>query len=129
MVTFLRSMMPWCAVLVVGVWLTGCATTPRVDWNSRVGVYSYDQSVIDLGPPDKMAKLSDGGTVAEWMIDRGRYYGSAPAFGYYGAPYGRYGAYPGYLATAEVFDRSPDTYLRLVFDPHGHLASWTDFLR
>jgi hypothetical protein len=119
-------------LLVVGLWLGGCATTPRVDWSSRVGIYTYDQAMIELGPPDKMAKLSDGGTVAEWKTGVGRYYSFPAPFGYYGAPYGRYGAYgpyPGYLAPPQVMEKSPDTYLRLVFDPAGLLASWTDFMQ
>ena len=43
---------------------TGCKTAPKIDWNSRVGNYTYDQAVAELGPPDKSAKLSDGKTVA-----------------------------------------------------------------
>jgi hypothetical protein len=64
------------------------------------------------------------------MTHRGSYYGTTPAFGYYGAPYdGRYGGYPGYVVTPQYLDKSPDTFLRLVFDPQGVLASWTDFLK
>src|SRR2546425_9836834 len=48
--------------------LAGCASTPKAEWNSRVGSYAYDQAVAELGPPDKSAKLSDGSTVAEWFI-------------------------------------------------------------
>ena len=129
MIFKLRMMISWVALFAVGIWLTGCVTTPRVDWNSRVGVYTYDQAVIELGPPDKMATLSDGAIVAEWMTHRGRYYGSSAAYGYYGAPYGRYGIYPGLVVTPQYLDRSPDKFLRLVFDPKRVLVSWTDFLR
>jgi hypothetical protein len=48
----------------------GCSSTPKVDWNSRIGNYTYDQAVTELGPPDKTAKLSDGKTVAEWVKHR-----------------------------------------------------------
>ena len=110
------------------LWLTGCATTqPEFDWASRVGVYTYDQAVIDLGPPDKMATLSDDSVVAEWMTRRGRYYGSSFAYGYYGYPYGPYGYYPGYAAGPYTMSKSPDTYLRLVFGPDKLLRSWADF--
>lgn len=51
--------------------ITGCKTTPPVDWNARVETYTYDQAVTDLGPPDKQAKLTDGDTVAKWIIHRG----------------------------------------------------------
>jgi len=47
--------------------VVGCKTTPPVDWKARVGAYTYDQAVTDLGPPDKQAKLTDGDTVANWV--------------------------------------------------------------
>jgi hypothetical protein len=50
--------------------IIGCKTTPPIDWNGRVGTYTYDQAVTDLGPPDRQAKLSDGKTVAEWITHR-----------------------------------------------------------
>ena len=50
------------AVLVIA----GCATG-RVDWSARVGSFTFDQAVVELGPPDKQAKLSDGRTVADWV--------------------------------------------------------------
>ncbi len=124
-----RSKIPWMALLAIGVWLTGCATTSRVDWNARVGVYTYDQAVIDLGPPDKMATLSDGTVVAEWMTSRGRYYGSSAAYGYYGAPYGRYGVSPGFVMAPQYLDQGPDKFLRLVFDSGKVLVSWKGFMK
>ena len=52
------------AVMRIGalVLLVGCATN-RVDWNARVGNYTYQQAVLDMGPPDRQAKLEDGTTV------------------------------------------------------------------
>jgi hypothetical protein len=47
--------------------IVGCATNPPVDWQARVGTYTYDQAVTDLGPPDSQAKLTDGDTVAKWI--------------------------------------------------------------
>ena len=41
-----------------------------MNWNSRVGNFTYDQAVIELGPPDKQAKLSDNTVVAEWIKRR-----------------------------------------------------------
>jgi len=129
MVRNIRSLFLWCGILFAAAYLAGCATTPRIDWNSRVGVYTYDQAVIELGPPDKMAKLSDGGTVAEWMTGRGRYYGSSPGYGYYGSPEARYGIYPGYLSSPVYVDKSPDSFMRLVFDTKGVLTRWNDFMK
>ena len=42
------------------VLMVGCKTTKPIDWNSRVGTYTFDQAVTELGPPDKQATLSDG---------------------------------------------------------------------
>src|SRR2546422_1315490 len=67
--------------------LSGCKTTPKVDWNSRVGNYTYDQAVAELGPPDKSAKLSDGTMVAEWMTRRGYSGGTGGVVYGYGYPY------------------------------------------
>ena len=43
----------------------GCATGPKIDWAARVGHYTYDQAVLELGPPDKVAKLNNGVIVAK----------------------------------------------------------------
>jgi hypothetical protein len=52
--------------LFVALFVSGCAT-PHTDWNARIGHYTFDQAVIDLGPPDKQARLTDGRFVAEWV--------------------------------------------------------------
>jgi hypothetical protein len=52
------------------VFIVGCKTTPPVDWNARVGTYTFDQAVTDYGPPDRQAKLTDGQTVAKWITHR-----------------------------------------------------------
>ena len=57
-------------LLLVSFAIAGCQTTPPIDWNSRVGNYTYDDAVTQLGPPDKQAKLSGGKTVAEWIKHR-----------------------------------------------------------
>lgn len=50
--------------------VTGCATQ-KINWAGRVGAYTFDQAVVELGPPDKQAKLTDGSVVAEWLTRRG----------------------------------------------------------
>jgi hypothetical protein len=92
--------------------LASCGTTPKIDWNNRVGHFSYDQAVIDLGPPDKNAKLTDGTLVAEWLTSRGSRYGTVYNFGPF--PWG-----------AHVDEsQGPDFFLRLTFGPDGKLQSW-----
>jgi len=50
--------------------IVGCKTTKPIDWNSRVGTYTFDQAVTELGPPDKQTTLSDGKLVAQWVTHR-----------------------------------------------------------
>ena len=108
---------------LLALFLAGCATTPKIDWKARVGTYTYDQSVTDFGPPDKMAKLSDGSTVGEWlespaqiMVTPQPYY--APP-GYYYAP-----PPPAYSTT-----RFPAIYWRLTFGPDGRLRQFKEISR
>jgi hypothetical protein len=107
------------ASLAFLTWLAaGCSTTPKVDWNSRVGNYTFDQAVSELGPPDKQAKLSDGSTVAEWIT--GRSGGSAFSVGT-----GVYGRSTGVGVSQTVGSGGAQRVLRLVFDKDGRLQSWS----
>ena len=45
--------------------LVGCRS---VDWNQRVGVYSYNQAMTDYGPPDKSIELVNGATLHGWEL-------------------------------------------------------------
>ncbi|MCW5550710.1 MAG: hypothetical protein KIS67_00950 [Verrucomicrobiae bacterium] len=109
---------------ITGLMLTGCAT-PKPDWASRVGAYTFDQTVLELGPPDKQAQLEDGTRVAEWLTRRGQVL-SHPAMGYYGyQPWGFFPpAYPPYV---EFY--TPDYWLRLTFSADGTLRGWKRFAK
>ena len=97
-----------CALLV----LVGCATS-RVDWNARVGNYTYQQAVLEMGPPDRQAKLEDGTIVGEWLLNRGYTYVT-------GGP-SVYGPFWGSPATAYT---APSMYMRLTFGADGRLVGW-----
>jgi hypothetical protein len=113
----------WISPLLLVVFLAGCAT-PRIDWAARVGSYTYDQAVLDFGPPDKYAKLTDGTQVSEWLIRRGYTYAYNPwPYGYSPWWYGPY--YPSYY---DMYT-SPNQYLRLTFGPEGRLQEWKKFYR
>jgi hypothetical protein len=56
-----------CVLLFAGAFVTGCATAPPVDWNSRVGHYTYAQAVNELGPPNREVRLSNGATEFKWF--------------------------------------------------------------
>jgi hypothetical protein len=95
---------------MVAILFAGCAT--RVNWDARVGHYTYDQAVIELGPPDKMARLTDGKVVADWVS---RY--SSPGTVFVG---------PGYYPTVTTYT-PPTTFtdiLRLTFSTNNVLCAW-----
>jgi hypothetical protein len=96
----------------------GCKSTPRVDWNSRIGNYTYNQAVEELGPPDKMAKLSDGKTVADWIKHS---HGGGMSFG---VGTGFYGSHTGVGTSVGTSTGYPDQVLRLTFGPDGKLQEF-----
>ncbi|MCL4177279.1 MAG: hypothetical protein KJ072_05990 [Verrucomicrobia bacterium] len=111
------------AMLVLVVLWTGCVST-KIDWNSRLGIYTYDQAVVELGPPDKSATLSDGTRVAEWLTRSGSAGGYSDMY-YYGGPrpypYWRGHYYP------PVYHYDPPTpayFIRLIFGADGRLTDW-----
>lgn len=108
------------ATLVAG----GCASTKKIDWDARIGSYTYDQAILDLGPPDKKETLSDGRQVAEWMTARVQSPGFMifePGY-YYRHPVGGY-MYHSYYPTETRW------FLRLVFDAEGMLQDYRQFTR
>jgi hypothetical protein len=96
---------------------SGCKSTPKIDWSSRVGNYTYDQAVAELGPPDKSATLSDGKTVAEWI----RHSSGGVSFG---LGTGFYGGHTGVGIGQSVGTGYGDKVLRLVFGPDNKLLEW-----
>ena len=103
--------------LVVALSVTGCATKPKVDWNARVGSFTYDQAVIELGPPDRQSTLSDGRKVAEWVV--GHTGGSGVSIGF-----GGYGSHMGVGVSQSVGSGGYEKILRLTFGADGKLTEW-----
>ncbi len=106
-----------CAVLV----LAGCATQSK--WAARVGHYTYDQAVQELGPPDKTDQLQDGSTVAQWLVKRSQTVMTP----------GPYSATPGWYVgpTTPMYNetRLPARFLDLTFDSHKELTAWKEISR
>jgi hypothetical protein len=98
----------------------GCASTPKIDWSSRVGNYTYDQAILELGPPDKAAELSDGTLVADWS-SRTR---SGPVFSF-GLGTGFYGRNSAVSVGQSVSTGGAGAQLRLTFDPDRRLRQWS----
>lgn len=102
----------------------GCATQ-RIDWQARIGVYTYDQAIMEMGPPADAAKLTDGTQVADWLTQRGQViYTGSPEYYY---PY-HHGVIVGGPTMVTAMN-TPNYYLRLTFDPAGRLKSWKNFAR
>ena len=101
----------WSVMLAGVLWLAGCVSGP--DWPARVGSYTYDDAVKELGPPDKKETLTDGTLVAEWLQANGRSY--ATYRGGYPRPY----SWGPPLEVAE----SPASYVRLTFGPDHQLTA------
>lgn len=108
-------------LFLTAVSLPGCKTTPSVDWDSRVGTYTYDQVVTDLGPPDKQAKLTDGQTVAEWITHRSNG-GLSIGTGFFsGGGGGGMGVGIGHSVGSNSYDKT----LKLTFGTNNVLAAWS----
>lgn len=97
-----------CALFLALGLLTGCQTN-KIDWSSRVGTYTFDDAVKEMGPPDKTATLTDGTQVCEWLIYRGETGGTIVTSGYSGL-------------FANSFPGSPDAFIRLTFNPEKKLT-------
>ena len=111
-----RFLSVWLGMLAI-VLLAGCQFAKPINWNSRVGSYSYDQAVIELGPPDSQAKLSDGRVVAKWVT---RYGGGSSVIvsgGFYAYPSG-----------VGIVNTTPNYYERrliLTFTTNNVLTAWS----
>lgn len=101
--------------------LAGCKTTPPVDWNARIGNYTYDQAVNDLGPPDKTAKLDNGQTVADWITSQRQGGSVSIGTGFWG---GGHQSGMGVGVGQTVGGSQRDRILRLTFGPDNQLLSW-----
>jgi hypothetical protein len=105
------------AVLCGFLLLTGCLGEPKINWQSRIGTYTYDQAVTELGVPDRSATLSDGSIVGEWLTSRGAEYGTS-----FPAP-------RGFAVQTYDVNRFPDEYLSLTFGPDHKLAKSKKMIR
>ena len=115
--TLVRPVRHLLPLLAVALTLVGCSTTKKVDWNGRVGSYTYDQAIVELGPPDKQAKLSDGRTVAEWISRRSGGTGLTVGTGFYGSS-------AGVGVSRSVGSGYAERSLKLTFDTDGRLSNW-----
>ncbi len=107
----MKRILSFLPALLCLAFLSSCTTPPKIDWDARIGSFTYDQAVQQLGPPEKSATLTDKSRVADWLVARGR---SEPMF--HSFPDGR-------VLTTEG-TRGFDQLLRLTFDADGKLSAW-----
>lgn len=106
------SLLPLLALL-----LTSCSTTPSVNWNDRVGTYTWDEALTELGTPTTVTELKGGVKSAEWIKTRGLQGPTTkPLPAYTRTEIITPGENPGWTA--------PDKVLRLLFAPDGKLIDW-----
>ncbi len=104
------------------VFYTGCASKPKPDWNLRIGSYTFEQAVQELGPPVASTPLDDGTRVAEWFLKPGPQISFGLGTGFSG--------HTGAVGVGQsVALPTPGHYLRLVFGSDGKLQRWEKFRR
>jgi hypothetical protein len=109
--SWLGKRLPWVILLSCLLFEAGCQSYGSADWQKRVGSYTMDDAVKELGPPDRQASTSDGFTVAQWLVAHSRVYSRNPGM----AGWGFYGS---------DISSTPDLYLQLTFSKEGRLTSW-----
>jgi len=115
-----------CAIfMALLVMVAGCATQPKVDpnidWNGRVGSYTYDQAVAELGQPDVIGESNEGRS-ADWVTKRGGNFSFG--FGMGNAVYGPHGG-AGVGVGTTISPAPRGEYLHLAFGPDGKLTGWS----
>ena len=113
--------------LIVLIFLAGsCASGPKtaikkIDWGSRIGTYTYEEALAELGEPDVISESSEGKT-AEWVLRRSP--GVSLGFGIGSGSYGHHTSMGVGVGTS-VSPPPSGEYLHLRFDKDGKLAEWS----
>ena len=103
-----------------------CVYGPRVtvedsEWGARIGKYTYQEALAELGEPQLIGESSEG-KIAEWVLRQ-----SIPfsiGFGFGGIGYGHHSS-TGVGVGTSVSPPPRGEYLHLRFDRDGKLAEWT----
>ena len=109
--------------LMFGFLMTGCETDKSstvVNWDSRVGNYTFDQATAELGTPGRTEKLDDGGKRVEWLTRKNA---KSPITQSIGSGYQAGGLDES--VGQNVALRPSDEYLLLTFDAGGKLVKWS----
>jgi hypothetical protein len=95
----------------------GCASKFLDKYKSRIGTLTYDQALLELGPPNHVADLDGGGKVADWLQHSSRVY-SNPSTSV------MVGSWPSgvLMNTGGNVGSTPAVYLFLTFGPDHRLT-------
>jgi hypothetical protein len=113
------------ATLLVAALFTACVHRPKLDpninWNERIGSYTYEQALAEIGKPDVIAESSEGRT-ADWILKRSPQmsFGVGLGSGVYGSHVGT-----GVGVGTSVSPPPHGEYLHLTFDSEGKLKAWS----
>jgi len=109
-------------LFLVFAFLTGCATAPPVDWNSRVGHFTYAQAVNELGSPNRQVWRSDGKTEFRWFVQTT---GNTGVGGMNRTGINYNGMNNDFGTGPNINPGLVDRYLQLTFDANGVLTDWS----
>lgn len=116
--------------VVTALLFAGCASKPKpnlskseaaeVNWSERIGKYTWDQALADLGRPVVLSESSEG-RAGEWELRRSPR--MSFGFGVGGGSFGRRSGV-GVGVGSSVTPPPSGEYLRLQFGPDGQLKEW-----
>jgi hypothetical protein len=93
----------------------------KINWSERIGTYTFDQALAELGKPAAVGE-SNAGKTAEWVLRRSPR--MSFGFGIGGGSYGSGGGV-GVGVGSGVSPPPHGENLRLTFDTEGKLKEWT----
>jgi hypothetical protein len=100
---------------LAGITGAGCVTQDK-KWNQRVGHFTYQQAVNELGQPATRETLADGRVSVEWVS---RYNTSATS------PEMDSNFYEHAASFAHTDDATGESRLNLIFSTNNILNSWS----
>jgi hypothetical protein len=115
----------WLSLIVLVFLALSCASGPKtnikkIDWGSRIGMYTYEEAPAELGEPNVMGESSKG-KIGEWVLRRSPMVSFGFGFGT--------GGYDHHTSTGigvgtSVSPPPRGEYLHLRFDKDGKLTEW-----
>jgi hypothetical protein len=120
----LRSSLIFPAVfLLTSLFLCGCAGTQGIDWDKRIGNYSYDDMRGDYGQPWKTQIAADGFKTCDWPVYVRVSWQTHTGYDYtYGRDYFPITDQPNASGGVKYF-------YRMTFDAKGLLTKWEKIKR